>query len=54
MGVNKYSKDEKEPIEYLKINFKAQMRQVRRLASVKRERNGAKAQGGPGENGEGF
>ncbi len=42
VGVNKYTKPEKEPIEILKINFKAQRRQVTRLASVKRERNEAK------------
>jgi len=43
VGVNKYSKEEKEPIEFLKINSQAQKRQVRRLASVRRERNDAKA-----------
>ncbi len=42
VGVNKYVKTEKEPIEILKINFKAQRSQVRRLEAVKRERNGAK------------
>ena len=42
MGVNKYSKPEKEPMEILMINFKAQKSQIRRLAAVKRERNQAK------------
>jgi len=42
VGVNKYAKPEKEPIEFLKINFKAQKAQLRRLAAVKRERNSAK------------
>ncbi|MDG6901905.1 MAG: methylmalonyl-CoA mutase family protein [Nitrososphaerota archaeon] len=39
VGVNKYSKPEKEPIEFLKIDFKAQRKQIRRLAGVKRERS---------------
>jgi methylmalonyl-CoA mutase, N-terminal domain len=42
VGVNKYSKPEKEPIDFLKINFKAQRAQVNRLAKVKRERNEAR------------
>jgi methylmalonyl-CoA mutase N-terminal domain/subunit len=42
VGVNKYSKEEKEPIEFLKINFEAQKRQVKRLAAVRRERNDAR------------
>ena len=42
VGVNKYAKPEKEPIEFLKIDSKAQRRQVKRLATVKRERNEAK------------
>ena len=42
VGVNKYAKLEKEPIEFLKIDFKAQRRQLRRLAAVRRERNEAK------------
>jgi len=42
VGVNKYAKAEKEPIEFLKINFRAQKAQIRRLAAVKRERSGAK------------
>jgi len=43
VGVNKYSKDEKEPIEFLKINSQAQKRQVRRIAAVRRERSSTKA-----------
>ena len=39
VGVNKYSKPEKEPIEFLKIDFQAQRNQTRRLAAVKRGRN---------------
>jgi methylmalonyl-CoA mutase N-terminal domain/subunit len=42
VGVNKYSKEEKKPIESLKINSRAQRSQVKRLASVKTRRNGAK------------
>jgi methylmalonyl-CoA mutase, N-terminal domain len=42
VGVNKYAKPEKEPIEFLKIDFNAQRRQLKRLAAVKRERNEAK------------
>ncbi|MDG6938424.1 MAG: methylmalonyl-CoA mutase, partial [Nitrososphaerota archaeon] len=42
VGVNKYSKPEKEPIDTLKIDFKAQRAQTRRLAAVKRERDEAK------------
>jgi len=42
VGVNKYAKPEKEPIRTLKIDFKAQRSQIRRLASVKRERKEAK------------
>ena len=42
VGVNKYAKPEKEPINFLKINFAAQRRQVRRLAQVRRERNKAR------------
>jgi len=42
VGVNKYAKQEKEPIEFLKIDFKAQRKQLKRLAAVKRERNEAK------------
>ncbi len=42
VGVNKYAKQEKEPIDTLKIDFKSQRAQLRRLASVKRERNGEK------------
>jgi methylmalonyl-CoA mutase, N-terminal domain len=42
VGVNKYSKPEKEPIEFLKIDSKAQRSQVKRLARVKRERDRTK------------
>jgi methylmalonyl-CoA mutase, N-terminal domain len=42
VGVNKYAKSEKEPIETLKIDFKAQRSQIRRLTTVKKERDGAK------------
>jgi len=42
VGVNKYAKLEKEPIEFLKIDFKAQRAQMRRLAAVKRQRNSAR------------
>jgi methylmalonyl-CoA mutase N-terminal domain/subunit len=42
VGVNKYSKSEKEPIDFLMINSKAQRNQVRRLAAVKRGRDNAK------------
>jgi methylmalonyl-CoA mutase, N-terminal domain len=45
VGVNKYSKPEKEPIEFLKIDSKAQTSQVKRLARVKRERDQAKVRG---------
>jgi len=44
VGVNKYSKPEKEPIEFLKIDFNAQRKQLKRLVAVKRERNEAKVQ----------
>ncbi|MDE1853495.1 MAG: methylmalonyl-CoA mutase family protein [Thaumarchaeota archaeon] len=44
VGVNKYAKEEKEPIETLKIDFKAQRSQLRRLAAVKRERDEAKVE----------
>jgi methylmalonyl-CoA mutase, N-terminal domain len=42
VGVNKFEVDEKKPIETLKIDFKAQRAQMRRLKQVKRERNQAK------------
>ncbi len=42
VGVNKYTKTEKEPIRTLKIDFRAQSSQIRRLASVKKERDKAK------------
>jgi len=44
VGVNKYAKEEKKPIETLKINFKAQRSQIRRLKAVKKERNEARVQ----------
>jgi methylmalonyl-CoA mutase, N-terminal domain len=44
VGVNKYTKEEKKPIETLKINFKAQRSQIRRLKAVKRDRNEARVQ----------
>jgi len=42
VGVNKYSKPEKEPIETLKIDSRSQRRQVKRLAEVRRERSDVK------------
>ena len=42
VGVNKYVKDERKPIETLKIDFRAQRSQVRRLKAVKKERNDSK------------
>ena len=45
VGVNKYSKPEKEPIEFLKIDFRAQKRQLKRLKSVKGARDQAKVRG---------
>ena len=42
VGVNKYSKPEKEPIEFLKIDSKAQRSQIRRLKGVKKARDQAK------------
>ena len=44
VGVNKYAKEEKKPIETLKINFKAQRSQTRRLKAVKKQRNEARVQ----------
>ena len=44
VGVNKYSKLEKKPIETLKIDSRAQRSQVKRLSSTKRNRNGAKVE----------
>ena len=43
VGVNKYAKPEKKPIEFLKIDSRSQKRQVRRLAAVRRERDERKA-----------
>jgi len=42
VGVNKFQVDEKRPIETLKIDFRAQKAQIKRLNQVKRERNQAK------------
>ena len=44
VGVNKYDVEEKKPIDTLKIDFRAQKRQVRRLDEVKRERDGSKVE----------
>ncbi len=44
VGVNKYVIDEKKPIDTLKIDFKAQRSQIKRLERVKKERDGAKVQ----------
>jgi methylmalonyl-CoA mutase N-terminal domain/subunit len=44
VGVNKYWKTEKKPIETLKIDFKAQRSQLKRLANVKRKRNETKVE----------
>jgi methylmalonyl-CoA mutase N-terminal domain/subunit len=42
VGVNKYAVKEERPIETLKIDFKAQKRQMDRLRKVRRERDGVK------------
>jgi methylmalonyl-CoA mutase N-terminal domain/subunit len=42
VGVNKYYVKEDAPINTLKIDFKAQKKQVERLSRVRRERDGAK------------
>jgi len=42
VGVNKYVVPEKEPISTLKIDFRAQRSQIRRLEKVKRERDPVK------------
>lgn len=42
VGVNKYVIEEKEPIDTLKIDFKAQRSQVRRLTAVKKKRDETK------------
>jgi len=44
VGVNKYAVEERKPIDTLKIDFRAQRRQVRRLERVKKERNGTKVE----------
>ena len=42
VGVNKYAVEEEEPIETLKIDFRAQRRQVARLRKLRAERDEAK------------
>jgi len=42
VGVNKYAIEEKKPIETLKVDFKAQRSQLRRLKRVKEDRDTAK------------
>jgi methylmalonyl-CoA mutase N-terminal domain/subunit len=42
VGVNKYAVEEKEPINTLKIDFRAQRSQVKRLEGVRRQRDKAK------------
>ena len=42
VGVNKYSIQEETPINTLKIDFRAQRRQVNRLTKLREERDGAK------------
>jgi methylmalonyl-CoA mutase N-terminal domain/subunit len=44
VGVNKYKVEEKKPIETLKIDFRAQKMQIRRLKQVKKERDAKKVQ----------
>ena len=44
IGVNKYTLPEKEPINTLKINFKAQRHQIERLGRLKRERDEKKVE----------
>ena len=54
VGVNKYAKSEKEPIKILKIDFKAQKRQLRRLAAVKKERDEKKVKAALAKMGKAF
>jgi methylmalonyl-CoA mutase, N-terminal domain len=42
VGVNKYATEEKKPIDTLKIDFRAQRSQVKRLQQVRKERDNAK------------
>ena len=42
VGVNKYRQEEESPISTLKIDFRAQRKQVERLRRVRSERDGAK------------
>lgn len=44
VGVNKYKVEEKKPIETLRIDFKAQRMQVRRLRQVRKERDKSKVE----------
>jgi methylmalonyl-CoA mutase N-terminal domain/subunit len=44
VGVNKYIVDEKKPIETLKVDFRVQRSQIRRLRQVKRQRDGARVE----------
>src|SRR2546425_1079227 len=50
VGVNKYSVEEEEkPIETLKIDFKAQRRQIQRLKQVKKSRDNEKVRAALGK-----
>ncbi len=42
VGVNKFTEEEEKPIDTLKIDFRAQKAQIRRLQKVRRERDGRK------------
>jgi len=44
VGVNRYREEEDAPISTLKIDFRAQRRQVERLRRVRTERDGAKVE----------
>jgi methylmalonyl-CoA mutase N-terminal domain/subunit len=44
VGVNKYAVDEKEPINTLKIDFRAQGNQIRRIEKVRKERDNTRVQ----------
>ncbi len=54
VGVNKYSKLEKEPIKFLKINIAAQRRQSKRRAAVKRARSESKVKAALAKMGKAF
>ncbi len=49
VGVNGYVVDEEKPIETLKIDFKAQRRQIQRLRKVKKERDESKVEAALGK-----